>query len=479
MAGLNELTIVEARAQLDAGDISSVDLTRACLDAIKKTDQTTLAFLEVWEEQALEEAKASDDRRKNGKILGTLDGIPLALKDNMMVQGRNVTAASKVLEGYVATNDSTVVKKLKAQGAVFLGRTNMDEFAMGGSTENSAYQITHHPKDAERVPGGSSGGSAVAVAANMCIAALGSDTGGSIRQPASFCGVVGLKPTYGRVSRSGLIAMASSLDQIGPFAKTVEDAAILLEAIQGKDIMDQTTTDAKAFETSTLDGNMPLKGKKIGLPKQAWGDGMSDVVREKVSAAVEQLKSLGAEVVDVDLPYADEALAVYYVLMPCEVSANMSRFDGMRYGYRSPNHGLLDTYLTSRGEGIGREVRRRILLGTYALSKGYYDAYYRKAKKVQKLIQNAYASAFTHVDVLLTPTSPTTAFKIGEKINDPLAMYLEDIFTVGVNVAGLPAVSIPCGEDEKGLPVGMQLIGRQWDEAGILGMAKTYEASRT
>lgn len=478
MEALNTLTIAEARKKLDAGEITSVDLTQACLDAIKKTDHTTKAFLEVWEDQAMEEARASDERRKSNIVLGTLDGIPIALKDNMLVQGRKVTAASKVLDGYIATNDSTVVKKLKAQGAVFVGRTNMDEFAMGGSTENSAYQITHNPKDPERVPGGSSGGSAVAVAANMCIAALGSDTGGSIRQPASFCGVVGLKPTYGRVSRSGLIAMASSLDQIGPFAKTAEDAALLLEVIQGKDILDQTTADAEAFRPAMIEGRS-LKGLRVGLPKQAWGEGMSDEVRASVTAAVEQLKSLGAEIIDVDLPYADEALAVYYVLMPCEVSANMSRFDGIRYGFRAPANNLLDTYLQSRGEGIGREVRRRILLGTYALSKGYYDAYYRKAKKVQKLIQNAYATAFTHVDVLLTPTAPTTAFKIGEKIGDPLAMYLEDIFTVGVNVAGLPAVSVPCGEDTKGLPIGMQLIGRAWDEAGILGIAKTYEAQRS
>jgi aspartyl-tRNA(Asn)/glutamyl-tRNA(Gln) amidotransferase subunit A len=392
----------------------------------------------------------------------------------MLVQGRHVTAASKILEGYIATNDATVVQKLKDQGAVFLGRTNMDEFAMGSSTENSAYQITHHPMDPERVPGGSSGGSAAAVAAHLCIAALGSDTGGSIRQPAALCGVVGLKPTYGRVSRSGLIAMASSLDQIGPITKTVEDAQILLQAIQGQDPLDQTTVNATQAEGSakTFSG---LKSMRIGLPKQAWGDGMSQDVREKVSAAVEVLKSRGAEIVDVDLPYVDEALAVYYVLMPCEVSTNLSRFDGMRYGKRSAAGSLLETYLTTRGEGLGREVRRRILLGTYALSKGYYDAYYRKAKQVQTLIQQAYANAFTQVDALLTPTTATTAFKIGEKIGDPLAMYLEDVFTVGVNVAGLPAISVPCGEDAQGLPIGMQLIGRMFDEQGILAMAQEYE----
>lgn len=476
MKPLNELTIVEARAQLDAGTCSSVDLTRACLDAIKKTDETTKAYLEVWEDRALEEANASDARRKDGNVLGILDGIPLALKDNMLVQGRKATAASKILEGYIATNDCSVVQRLKDQGAVFLGRTNMDEFAMGSSTENSAYTITHHPKDPERVPGGSSGGSAVAVAAHLCLGALGSDTGGSIRQPAAFCGVVGLKPTYGRVSRSGLIAMASSLDQIGPLAKTVEDAAILLEAIEGKDPLDQTTTDAEPFLRQQMAGD--LKGMRIGLPRQAWGEGMSDGVRTQVTAAVEQLKSMGAEIVDVDLPYADEALAVYYVLMPCEVSTNLSRFDGIRYGQRAAAGNLLDTYQQTRANGIGREARRRILLGTYALSKGYYDAYYRKAKKVQKLIQNAYADAFTRVDALLTPTAPTTAFKIGEKVGDPLAMYLEDIFTVGVNVAGLPAVSIPCGESE-GLPVGMHLTGRAFDEATILKIGQAFELQRS
>lgn len=477
MSLLNELTITEARAMLDAGEVSSVDLTQACLDAIKKTDETTKAFLEVWEAQALEEAKQSDMRREHGQTLGVLDGIPLALKDNMLVQGRKVTAASKVLQGYVGTNDATVVSKLKAQGAVFLGRTNMDEFAMGSSTENSAYGPTHHPKDPERVPGGSSGGSAVAVAAHLCLGALGSDTGGSIRQPAAFCGIVGLKPTYGRVSRSGLIAMASSLDQIGPMTKSVEDAAVLFEAIQGSDVRDQTTANVDAFETASIMAPFSLKGKRIGLPRQAWGEGMSDGVRERVTAAIEVLRAQGAEIVDIDLPYADEALAVYYVLMPCEVSANLSRFDGIRYGQRVASGSLLETYMASRAEGLGREVRRRVLLGAYALSKGYYDAYYRKAKKVQKLIQQAYATAFTQVDVLLTPTAPTTAFKIGEKIGDPLAMYLEDIFTVGVNVAGLPAVSVPCGEVD-GLPVGLHLTGRMFDEAMILNVAKAYEAAR-
>ncbi len=477
MSELNKLTITEARAKLDAGEISSVDLTVDCLQAIRSLNEATNAYLEVWEDHAMDEARASDSRRAEKSVLGSLDGIPLALKDNLLVQGRKVTAASRILEGYIAPTDATVIQKLKHQGAVFLGRTNMDEFAMGGSTETSAYGPTHHHKDPERVPGGTSGGSAVAAAADMCIGAIGSDTGGSIRQPASFCGIVGLKPTYGRVSRSGLIAMTSSFDQIGPMVKSVDDAALILEVIQGKDVMDQTTSGADSFRAQGLGDR--VQGMKIGLPRQAWRkEGMSTDVYDSVSAAIEKMKSLGAEVTDVDLPYADEALAVYYVLMPCEVSANMSRFDGMRYGVRAQAGTLLETYLESRGQGLGREVRRRILLGTYALSKGYYDAYYRQAKKVQRLIQNAYASAFMQVDMLLTPTAPSTAFKIGEKISDPLAMYLEDIFTVGVNVAGLPAISVPCGEDGNGLPIGMQLIGRSFDEASILSAAKVYEGAR-
>ena len=478
MKALNELSIAEARERLDQGAVSSVALTEACLGQIQSLDGALHAFLEVWPDEALQEAKRSDERRSRGLRLGEFDGIPLAVKDNMLVQGRHCSAGSKILENYVATNDATVVAKLKTQGAVFLGRTNMDEFAMGSSTENSAYGPTKHPRDPARVPGGSSGGSAVAVAANMCLGALGSDTGGSIRQPASLCGIVGLKPTYGRVSRSGLIAMASSFDQIGPLAKSVEDAARLFEAIQGADVLDQTTANVEAFQASgAVVRRQGLEGVRVGMPRQAWGKGMTDEVRTRVRAAVDVLTSLGAEVVDVDLPYADEALAVYYVLMPCEVSANLARFDGMRYGVRAQASTLLETYLQSRASGLGREVRRRILLGTYALSRWYYDAYYRQAKRVQTLIQNAYASAFEYVDVLVSPTSPSTAFKLGEKTSDPLAMYLEDLFTVGANVAGLPAVSVPCG-DASGLPVGLHLTGRMFDEATLLGVARAYEGAR-
>lgn len=473
MSDLHSLTISSAKKRLESGELSSVELTQKYLSAISSQNPLLNAYLEVWSDQALEEAKRSDDRRAIGQVMGDLDGIPLAIKDNILIQGRTATSASKVLEGYVSTYDATVISKLKDQGAVFLGRTNMDEFAMGGSTENSAYGITKNPRDPSRVPGGSSGGSAAAVAADLCLGALGSDTGGSIRQPASFCGITGLKPTYGRVSRSGLMAMASSFDQIGPLAKNAEDAATMFEAISGHDVKDQTTANADLFRPMWRED---LKGLRVGLPKQAWGDGIDDEVRTSVESAVDVLKRLGAEIVDVELPYADEALAVYYVVMPCEVSTNLSRFDGMRYGVREPGRDLLNTYLDTRGGYIGREARRRILLGTYALSAGYFDAYYKKAKRVQTLIRHAYASALTHVDVLLTPTTPTVAFGIGEKTEDPLAMYLGDLFTVGANVSGLPAVSFPCADVTR-LPVGVHLTGRAFDEATLLSIAKAYESA--
>lgn len=474
MKRLNELTIAEMRSKLDGGEVSSVEVTKACLDEIRSLDGALHALLETFEDDAMTSARQSDDRRERGERAGVLDGIPLVNKDNILLQGKIASAGSKMLSNHVAASDATVIRKLKEQGAVILGRANMDEFAMGSSTEHSAYGPTHHPRDPERVPGGSSGGSAVAVAANFCAASLGSDTGGSIRQPAAFCGVVGLKPTYGRVSRSGLIAMASSLDQIGPITKTVEDAALVLQAIQGQDVMDQTTSDHKAFVPAWREN---LSGVRIGLPRQAWGEGMSSGVRESVTAAVKALEAAGATITEVDLPYADEALAVYYVLMPCEVSANLSRFDGMRYGLRKEGLSLIETYTRSRSEGLGAEVRRRILLGTYALSRGYYEAYYLQAKKVQTLIRRAYDEALREVDILLTPTAATTAFKIGEKTSDPLAMYLEDIFTVGVNVAGLPAISVPCDTSE-GMPVGLHLTGRAFDEATLLAVARVYEESR-
>jgi len=475
MSELHTYTITEARAKLDDGSISSRELTESCFEAINGQDESVHAFLETWKDEALKEAEVADARRANGDRLGVLDGIPLGIKDNILIEGRRCTAGSKILENYVAVRDATVIKKLKAQGAVFVGRTNMDEFAMGSSTENSAYGVTRNPLDAGRVPGGSSGGSAAAVAADFCLAALGSDTGGSIRQPASFCGLVGLKPTYGRVSRSGLMAMASSFDQIGPLTKNVEDAAYVFQAIAGKDALDQTTADAPAFQPTWRED---LTGLRIGLPKQAWGEGIDADVRESVLSVVERLRGLGAEIVDVDLPYSDEVLAVYYVVVPCEVSANLSRFDGMRYGVRLQGAGLLETYLRTRGELIGREPRRRMLLGAYALSAGYYDAYYKKAKKVQTLIRNAYQSALTNVDVLLTPTTPSVAYGLGEKVNDPLAMYLGDLFTVGANVTGLPALSFPSAtKGSAGLPVGVHLTGRMFDEATLFAVARAYESS--
>ncbi|MDO8583720.1 MAG: Asp-tRNA(Asn)/Glu-tRNA(Gln) amidotransferase subunit GatA [bacterium] len=480
---IEHVTIAGAGEALKAGTFSSQELTAVYLKQIKSLNGALNAYLTVFEDGALQNAKLSDVRRAAGEARGVLDGVPIAIKDNLLFQGERTTAGSKILENYTATNDATVVRKLREAGAVILGKTNMDEFAMGSSTEHSAYGPTKHPRDPERVPGGSSGGSACAVAADLCVAALGTDTGGSIRQPASLCGIVGFKPTYGRVSRSGVIAMASSLDQVGPMTKTVEDASILLQVIEGQDPMDQTTAGPSALlragkKATRVKLPKTLKGIKIGLPKQAWGEkGMDAAVREHVLEGVETLKSLGASVVEVDLPYAEEALAVYYVLMPCEVSANMARYDGIRFGERVEKKTLLETYLTSRSQGLGDEVRRRIMLGTYALSKGYYDAYYRQAKKVQTLIRRAYQKAFETVDVIIMPTTAGTAFKIGEKMADPLAMYMEDIFTVGVNVAGLPGLSVPVA-DHEGLPVGMQIIGDAWQDGLVLDVGYAFEQAK-
>jgi len=475
MKPLNQLTITAARALLDAEDISSRELTEACLNQIQSLDGVLHAFVGTYPEDALAAADRADSRLADNAPLGLLDGIPLGIKDNMLLQNKPCAAGSQILYNHIAAYDSTVVRKLTDGGAVILGRTNMDEFAMGSSTERSAFGPTKHPRDPERVPGGSSGGSAAAVAADMCLAALGSDTGGSIRQPASLCGVVGLKPTYGRVSRYGLMAMASSLDQIGPLTKSVDDAALVFAAIQGSDPHDQTTSDHEPFVPVDKPS---LKGLRIGLPRQARGEGVEARVREQIDAAVEIMRDAGAEIVDIELPYMDEALAVYYVLMPCEVSANLARFDGMRYGLRKAALPIFDTYAQSRAQGFGPEVKRRILLGTFALSSGYIDAYYLRAKKVQTLIRRAYEKALAEVDMIVTPTAPNTAFRFGEKMEDPLAMYLEDVFTVSVNVAGLPAVSIPCQTDG-GMPVGLQLIGRWFDEAGILEAAKALETRLT
>jgi len=466
------MTIIEAQNKLKNTELTSVELTEACLQEIKEMDGAWHAYLNVFRESALDEARKSDKRRLNGELLGELDGIPLAVKDNIMIQNTVCTAGSKILSNYRSAFDATVIKKIKDQGAVILGKTNMDEFAMGSSTEFSAFGVTKNPHDLDRVPGGSSGGSAVAVAGHMALGALGSDTGGSIRQPASFCGVVGLKPTYGRVSRSGLIAMASSFDQIGPLTKTVKDAALIFSAIQGEDANDNTTSNIDLFKPIWVN---TLEKLKVGVPYRLWkNQGLDSRVEETLNETIEKMKAQGAEIVDLDLPYTEESLAVYYLLMPSEVSANLSRFDGMRYGVRKEALPLFETYQQSRSEGLGEEVKRRILLGTFALSAGYVDAYYNQAKKVQTLIRKAYQNAFQDVDVILTPTTPTSAFKIGEKINDPLAMYLDDIFTVSANVAGLPAVSVPVSTSV-GLPIGMQIIGKWFEEATILAVADLIE----
>ncbi|MDP3792127.1 MAG: Asp-tRNA(Asn)/Glu-tRNA(Gln) amidotransferase subunit GatA [bacterium] len=405
-----------------------------------------------------------------------LGGVPVAIKDNMLIDGTIATAGSKILQNYTSAYDATVIKKLKQAGVQFLGKTNMDDSAMGSSTESSVFGPTKNPHDLERVPGGSSGGSAAAVAADLCVFALGSDTGGSIRQPASFCGVVGLKPTYGRVSRHGLIAMASSLDQIGPITKNVYDSALVLNSIVGHDIFDSTTAD-KGVVDFTKNLNQPVKGLKVGVPKEYFDKGLSLEVRTSVQNAISKLENLGCHIVDISLPHSKFALAAYYIIMPSEVSSNLARLDGIRYGHSSQkSKTLLEVYENSRAEGFGPEVKRRIMLGTYALSSGYYDAYYLKAQKVRVLIKRDFDNAFDGVDVIVGPTAPTTAFKIGEKSDDPLSMYLSDIYTVPVNLAGLPGISIPCGKGaDSNLPVGFQIIGNSFEEENVLRAAYQLE----
>lgn len=467
------ISIVEANLKLKNKQVSSVELTKLYLSKAKEKHDSTHAYLQIADELALKMAQESDARIAAGKMLSSLDGVPVAVKDNMMVTGLRNTCGSKILSNYVAPYDATVVAKLKSAGAVILGKTNMDDAAMGSSCETSAFGPSKNPYDESRIPGGSSGGSAVAVAEASALCALGSDTGGSIRQPAAMCGIVGLKPTYGRVSRYGLAAMASSFDQIGPMTSTVEDAKLMLEAIEGHDGMDSTSVPLQSDWLIKNFGEK-IEGMKIGLPKEYFVSGMDAGVESKVNESIKALENLGAKMVEVSLPNMKYALAVYYVLMPCEVSANLSRLDGIRYGNRIVGANLEDTYKKTRGLGFGREVRRRIMLGNYALSSGYYDAYYLKALKLRRLIADDFANALASVDCLLTPTTPTTAWKIGEKFDDPTSMYLADIFTVSVNVAGLPAISIPCGLSD-GLPVGLQLIGRHFDESTILRVANAFE----
>ena len=513
---LSELTIKSFHEGLMNKKFSALEIVQAFFGHIKETDgfgglttggSTTLttgkkimAYLSLAEESALKDAEQVDLAVAKDEPVGVLAGVPLAIKDNILIKDLPATAASKILQNYVASYDATVIKKLKTERAVFLGKTNLDEFAMGASTENSGFQITKNPHDTGRVPGGSSGGSAAAVAAHMAVAALGSDTGGSVRQPSSFCGVVGLKPTYGAVSRSGLIAMASSLDQIGPITKTVEDAAILFKTISGRDELDATAAAPPAggeYGDELLNPDYKnVKGLVVGLPEEYFIKGISPEVSAAIEDAIEKIKSLGLEFKKVSLPHTKYDLSCYYIVVPAEVSANLARFDGVRYSriiadetrmnaddisenLRVNQHksALVDLYTGQRGMGFGAEAKRRIILGTFVLSSGYYDAYYEKAQRVRTLIKKDFDEVFKKVDVVLTPVAPTTAFKIGEKTSDPLSMYLSDIFTIPASLAGLPAISIPVRRDLKTgeLPVGFQLIGKKWREADILGLGQYYE----
>ena len=463
-------TIKDIKDGLAKGHFTAEEIFKKYSDKIKKENKRLNAYLSAFENCKLETARPRPSRgqaRENSAAM-PLWGVPCAIKDNMLIEGTICTAGSKILENYVSAYDATVVKKLREAGVSFLGKTNLDEFAMGTSTENSAFGPTKNPHDLTRIPGGSSGGSAAAVAADLCVFALGSDTGGSVRQPASMCGVVGLKPTYGRVSRHGLIAMASSLDQIGPVTKNVYDAALVLNIISGHDIFDSTTVPKAAPDfTNYLEKD--IKGLKVGVPKEFFGKGLDPEVKERIEATISKIKYIGAEIIDITLPNFDYALATYYIIVPSEVSANLARFDGIRYGYSSKTaKNLIDTYFESRSEGFGPEPKRRIILGAYALSSGYYDAYYLKAQKVRALIKKDFDDAFKKVDVIVGPTAPHAAFKLGEKVSDPLALYLEDVYTVPVNLAGLPGISIPCGKGSKtGMPIGFQIIGRPFDEETV------------
>jgi aspartyl-tRNA(Asn)/glutamyl-tRNA(Gln) amidotransferase subunit A len=475
---LFRLTIHEAAALLRRREVSAVELTQALLERIYAVDNSVKAYLSLMPEAALESAAAADRvfaAADDPAGLPALLGIPLAIKDVILVAGAPATCGSRILEDFVPPFEATVTGKLRAAGAVLLGKTNTDEFAMGSSTENSGYFTTRNPWDLSRVPGGSSGGSAAAVAADECLAALGTDTGGSVRQPASLCGVVGLKPTYGRVSRYGLVAFASSLDQIGTLAKDVTDASLLLQAIAGHDPLDSTSMDAPVPDYAATLGN-DTHGLRVGVPREYFVAGMQPEVEQSVRAAIAQLAELGAQVVEISLPHTQYALPVYYLLAPAEASANLARFDGVRYGLRHPDaQTMWEGFKRSRGAGFGPEVKRRIMLGTYALSAGYYDAYYLKAQQVRTLLKRDFDLAFQQVDVIAAPVSPTTAFRIGEKTADPLSMYLADVFTLSVNLAGNCGLSVPCGFDLQGLPIGLQLIGPAFGEATILRTAYAYE----
>jgi len=475
---VENLTIESARRGLMKKEFSASELVKFYLDKIKKQNKEINDFLEITSDLAIEQAKKVDDKISRRDKIGPIEGIPMAIKDNILVDGYKATAGSKILENYKAVYDATVIKKLKKEGAIIIGKTNLDEFAMGSSTENSAYGVVKNPLDKERVPGGSSGGSAAAVAANHCIVALGSDTGGSVRQPASFCGIVGFRPSYGMVSRYGIIAMASSLDQVGPLAKNVEDAKLVFDAIRGEDEMDSTTINLKSQILNTKSKtNSKFQTIKIGIPKEYFGEGINKEVKEKINEAIKKFEDFNFEIKEISLPNTDYALPAYYIIVPAEISANLARYDGIKYGFRSKAAGssLLNQYFQTRAEGFGDEVRRRIMLGTYVLSAGYRDAYYNKAQKVRSLIKQEFEKIFNDsisgVDIILTPTAPTTAFKIGDK-KDPLSMYLSDIYTIPVALAGLPSISIPCGNIDN-LPVGLQLIGPQFKDDFVFNIAQT------
>jgi aspartyl-tRNA(Asn)/glutamyl-tRNA(Gln) amidotransferase subunit A len=473
-------SIRELHHQLTTKERSAVEIAQAAIARIQAVEPQVKSFLQVTAEQALAQAQQVDAKIAAGEDIGLLAGIPIGIKDNMCTKGIRTTCGSRILQNFVPPYESTVTAKLLAAGAVSVGKTNMDEFAMGSSTESSAFQVTANPWDLARVPGGSSGGSAAAVAADECVVSLGSDTGGSIRQPAAYCGVVGMKPTYGLVSRYGLVAYASSLDQIGPFGRSVEDTAILLEAIAGYDPQDSTSLKVEVPQYSKLlskDLNSQKKFR-IGIIKEAFGEGLDPAVEAAVRVAIEQYKAMGAEIVEISCPQFRYGLPTYYIIAPSEASANLARYDGVKYGYRTEQpDNLMALYKKTRAEGFGAEVKRRIMIGTYVLSAGYYDAYYLKAQKVRTLIKQDFETAFEQVDILVCPTAPTTAFKAGEKTNDPLSMYLADLMTIPVNLAGLPGLSLPCGMDEQGLPIGLQIIGNVLREDLVLQAAYAYEQS--
>jgi aspartyl-tRNA(Asn)/glutamyl-tRNA(Gln) amidotransferase subunit A len=472
---IHQLTVDSARTAIAEKRHSASEMVEEFYKKIKADDLEIHAYLTLCEERALRQANQVDDLVAKGAPLPPLAGVPIAIKDVMVTKGVRSTAGSKILQNFIPPYDATAIERLEAAGAIVLGKTNCDEFAMGSSNENSAYGPVRNPRDKSRVPGGSSGGSAAAVAAGMAVAALGSDTGGSIRQPASFCGVVGLMPTYGRVSRYGLIAFASSLDHIGPLTKTVKDAAVLLKTIAGRDPLDSTSVDVPVTDYEAEIGK-PVKGLKLGVPKEYFADGLDSEVRAAIEASIQQLAQHGCEIVPISLPHTAYAIPTYYVIATAEASANLARYDGVRYGQRSARpRTLSEMYRKSRDEGFGPEVKRRIMLGTYALSSGYYDAYYLKAQKVRTLLARDFENAFQQVDAIVTPTAPTAAFKLGEKTDDPLAMYLADIYTVTADLVGIPGISVPCGQTKTGLPIGLQILGKHFDESTILRLGYAVE----